>query len=199
MNSPLLYKMLILNSPMWTHQQNDCIVQDSWSRNLLRTFREYWFINRMGMLHRMLILVEIGQSEYINKMGKLYRMLILRASQNRQRGSSQTTETTNYTARPPLPQQQSGWSTNLVKQLDCRFGPRIAFLGAPETTNRVARPVSGRGGSSLPSARDSVPCTGEWGPVHPPAAPIPSAVRGLSPHEGGALLHGEQSPISPEY
>ena len=134
--------MLILNSPMWTHQQNDCIVQDSWSRNLLRTFREYWFINRMGMLHRMLILVEIGQSEYINKMGKLYRMLILRASQNRQRGSSQTTETTNYTARPPLPQQQSGWSTNLVKQLDCRFGPRIAFLGAPETTNRVARPVS---------------------------------------------------------
>ena len=134
--------MLILNSPTWTHQQNDCIVQDSWSRNLLRTFREYWFINRMGMLHRMLILVEIGQSEYINKMGKLYRMLILRASQNRQRGSSQTTETTNYTARPPLPQQQSGWSTNLVKQLDCRFGPRIAFLGAPETTNRVARPVS---------------------------------------------------------
>ena len=108
------------------------------------TFWEYWFINRMGMLHRMLILVEIGQSEYINKMGKLYRMLILRASQNRQRGSSQTTETTNYTARPPLPQQQSGWSTNLVKQLDCRFGPRIAFLGAPETTNRVARPVSSK-------------------------------------------------------
>ena len=87
-------------------------------------------------------LVKIGQSEYINKMGISYRMLILRACPNRQRGSSQTPETTNYTARQPLPQQQSGWSTNLVKQLDCRFGPRIAFLGAPETTNRVARPVS---------------------------------------------------------
>ena len=42
-------------------------------------FESIWFINRMGMLHRMLILVEIGQFEYIDKMGKLYRMLILRA------------------------------------------------------------------------------------------------------------------------
>ena len=75
-------------------------------------------------------------------MGISYRMLILRASPNRQRGSSQTPETANYTARQPLPQQQSGWSTNLVKQLDWRFGPRIAFLGAPETANRVARTVS---------------------------------------------------------
>ena len=48
-------------------------------------------------------------------------------------------------------------------------------------------------GTSLPGALGS-----ELPPL-PPAASIPSAVRGLSPREGGRLLHREQSPISPEY
>ena len=77
----------------------------------------------------------------INKMGRLHRMLILKACPYQQILSSKGTETTNGTASQHHPYQQICWSTRWVNRPDCSFWPPFDISCHPETTKWVARPI----------------------------------------------------------
>ena len=77
----------------------------------------------------------------INKMGRLHRMLILKACPYQQILSSKGTETTNGTTSQHHPYQQICWSTRWVNRPDCSFWPPFDISCHPETTKWVARPI----------------------------------------------------------
>ena len=77
----------------------------------------------------------------INKMGRLHRMLILKACPYQQILSSKGTETTNGTTSQHHPYQQICWSTRWVNRPDCSFWPPFDISCHPETTKWVAHPI----------------------------------------------------------
>ena len=77
----------------------------------------------------------------INRMGRLHRVLILKACPYQQILSSKGTETTNGTASQHHPYQQICWSTRWVDRSDCSFWPPFDISCHPETTKWVAHPI----------------------------------------------------------